>query len=100
MRPTLNYQHLFYFWMVAREGRMSRAASVLHVSSATLSVQIRQLEEQHGQKLFHRRGRTLELTDIGQTAFRYAETIFSGVASSRTTCSPARPAGCCGWTSV
>lgn len=77
MRPTLNYQHLFYFWMVAREGGMSRAAKVLHVSAATLSVQIRQLEEQHGQKLFHRRGRTLELTDIGQTAFRYAETIFS-----------------------
>jgi LysR family transcriptional activator of nhaA len=77
MQRSLNYQHLFYFWMVAREGRMSDAAKLLRLSSATLSVQIRLLEEHYEQKLFRRSGRTLELTDVGRNVFRYAESIFS-----------------------
>jgi LysR family transcriptional activator of nhaA len=77
MPHNLNYQHLFYFWMVAREGRMAAAARLLRLSSATLSVQIRQLEAQYGQQLFDRRGRTLELSAIGRVVYRYAESIFS-----------------------
>lgn len=73
----LNYHHLHYFWAVAKEGNLTRAASRLHVSQSALSVQIRQLEEQLGQALFERRGRTLQLTEAGRLALSYAESIFA-----------------------
>ena len=73
----LNYHHLHYFWAVAREGNLTRAARRLHVSQSALSVQIRQLEEQLGQPLFTREGRTLVLTEAGRIALVYAEQIFA-----------------------
>lgn len=71
----LNYHHLHYFWAVAREGNLTRAAQRLHVSQSALSTQIRQLESQLGQLLFERRGRTLELTEAGRIALDYADSI-------------------------
>jgi LysR family transcriptional activator of nhaA len=73
----LNYHHLHYFWAVAKEGHLTRAAARLNVSQSALSTQIRQLEDQLGQTLFERRGRTLELTEAGRLALGYAESIFS-----------------------
>lgn len=72
----LNYNHLHYFWAVAREGNLTRAAEHLHVSQSALSAQIRQLEEQLGQTLFSREGRSLVLTEAGHVALNYADTIF------------------------
>lgn len=71
----LNYHHLHYFWAVAREGNLTRAAQRLHISQSALSTQIRQLETQLGQQLFERRGRTLELTEAGRIALDYADAI-------------------------
>jgi LysR family transcriptional activator of nhaA len=73
----LNYHHLHYFWAVAKEGNLTRAAHRLHVSQSALSTQIRQLEEQLGQQLFARQGRTLQLTEAGRVALTYAESIFA-----------------------
>ena len=73
----LNFHHLRYFWAVAKEGNLTRAAGQLHVSQSALSAQVKQLEAQLGQPLFHRTGRTLTLTEAGQLAFNYAETIFA-----------------------
>lgn len=73
----LNFHHLHYFWAVAKEGHLTRAAARLHVSQSALSTQIRQLEEDLGQPLFERRGRALELTEAGRLALGYAETIFA-----------------------
>jgi LysR family transcriptional regulator, transcriptional activator of nhaA len=73
----LNFHHLHYFWAVAKEGHLTRAAAHLHVSQSALSAQIRQLEEQLGQPLFHRVGRGLQLTEAGQLALGYAESIFA-----------------------
>jgi LysR family transcriptional regulator, transcriptional activator of nhaA len=73
----LNYHHLHAFWAVAKEGHLTRAAQRLHVSQSALSTQIRQLEQQFGQALFARVGRTLELTEAGRVALAYAEGIFS-----------------------
>jgi LysR family transcriptional activator of nhaA len=73
----LNYHHLHSFWAVAKEGHLTRAARRLHVSQSALSTQIRQLEQQFGQPLFGRVGRTLELTEAGRLALAYAETIFT-----------------------
>ena len=72
----LNYHHLFYFWRIAREGGMARAAAALHVSQPTLSGQLALLECDLGEKLFTRVGRRLELTEVGRVAYRYAEEIF------------------------
>jgi LysR family transcriptional activator of nhaA len=75
--PILNYHHLHYFWAVAKEGNLTRAALRLHVSQSALSTQIRQLEAQLGQALFDRVGRTLTLTEAGHLALAHAETIFA-----------------------
>ena len=72
----LNYHHLYYFWIVAREGGISHASNALDVSPSTISAQISQLEAAHGVKLFDRVGRNLRLSEVGQLAFRYAEEIF------------------------
>jgi LysR family transcriptional regulator, transcriptional activator of nhaA len=73
----LNYHHLLYFWVVAREGGLVPAGKVLRLSHPTLSAQIRALEEHLGEKLFTRVGRRLVLTEMGNVVFRYAEEIFS-----------------------
>lgn len=73
----LNYHHLLYFWMVAREGSVTRASSELRLAQPTISTQIRLLEESLGEKLFARQGRSLVLTDVGREVYRYADEIFS-----------------------
>lgn len=73
----LNYHHLRYFWMVAKEGSLARAAEKLHISQPSISEQIRELETAMGEKLFHREGRANKLTDTGQVALGYAEEIFA-----------------------
>jgi LysR family transcriptional regulator, transcriptional activator of nhaA len=72
----LNYHHLRYFWMVAKEGGLTRAAARLRVSQPTISAQIHALENALGEKLFQRDGRHLALTDAGQQVLTYAEEIF------------------------
>lgn len=72
----LNYNHLFYFWRIAREGGLSRAAEQLGVTHSTLSAQLGQLENTLGGALFERRGRVLVLTPFGEEAAAYADDIF------------------------
>lgn len=73
----LNYHHLRYFWMVAREGSLRKAAERLHLSQPTISAQISSLEESLGEKLFRRSGRSLVMTEAGRRAFDIAQEIFS-----------------------
>jgi LysR family transcriptional regulator, transcriptional activator of nhaA len=73
----LNYHHLLYFWVVAKEGSIVRASEQLRLAHPTISGQIHRLEENLGEKLFARRGRNLVLTEVGRVAFRYADEIFS-----------------------
>ncbi len=72
----LNYHHLRYFWVIARERNLTRAARSLHVSASALSTQLRLLEGELGQPLFERGQKSLVLSEAGQVAFDYAETIF------------------------
>ncbi len=62
----LNYNHLLYFWTVAREGSIARASELLHITPQTISGQLKLLEETVGEPLFQRQGRGLVLTDTGQ----------------------------------
>lgn len=73
----LNYHHLLYFWTVAKEGGVARAAKTLRLAQPTISGQVRTLEESLDLKLFDRSGRRLQLTDDGHMVFRYADEIFS-----------------------
>ena len=73
----LNYHHLRYFWTVAKEGSLKKAAEKLRVSQPSISTQISELESALGEKLFRRSGRTKVLTDAGQIAFRYAHEILT-----------------------
>lgn len=76
----LNYHHLRYFWAVAHDGNLTRAAERLNLSQSALSVQIRQLEERLGHPLFERRGRQLFLTEAGRLVLDHADTIFTAGA--------------------
>src|SRR5512141_2197912 len=73
----LNYHHLLYFWVVAREGGLAPAGKVLRLSHPTLSAQIHALEARLGEKLFTKVGRKLALTEVGKVVLRYADEIFS-----------------------
>jgi LysR family transcriptional activator of nhaA len=73
----LNYHHLRYFWTVAREGSISKAAVTLRLSQPTISAQVRSLEDALGERLLQRRGRSLVLTDVGRVVLRYADEIFT-----------------------
>ena len=73
----LNYNHLQYFWTVAREGSVAKAADILHLTPQTISGQIKVLEQSIGQPLFERVGRRLTMTESGRVVYGYADEIFS-----------------------
>lgn len=73
----LNYHHLRYFWVAAKEGGLTRAAEKLHVSQPSICTQIQALERTMGDKLLRRTSRGLALTEAGQKVFSFAEEIFS-----------------------
>lgn len=73
----LNYHHLLYFYLVAREGTISAASEILRLAPSTISVQIKTLEDALEVPLFERKGRNLVMTPEGQVAYSYAEEIFN-----------------------
>ena len=72
----LNYRHLYYFWVVAKEGGISRAASKLDMAVQTVSAQVRELEKSLGVVLLKPAGRGVTLTEAGLVAMRQADQIF------------------------
>jgi LysR family transcriptional regulator, transcriptional activator of nhaA len=76
MNTPFNYKHLYYFWVVAKEGGISRAAEKLDMAVQTVSAQVRELERSLGYALLKPAGRGLVLTDAGQAAMQQADQIF------------------------
>jgi LysR family transcriptional activator of nhaA len=76
MRASFNYKHLYYFWVVAKEGGISRAADKLDMAVQTVSAQVRELERSLGYALLKPAGRGLVLTDAGLAAMQQADQIF------------------------
>ncbi|MEH6628461.1 MAG: transcriptional activator NhaR [Motiliproteus sp.] len=74
---SLNFNHLRYFWMVAKTGSIVRAAEQLHITPHSISGQLKEFNRTLGIDLFRRSGRNLELTDAGRRILSYAEEIFS-----------------------
>jgi len=73
----INYKHLHYFWVVAKEGGIARASERLHLTPQTISGQLSLLEDNLGEALFNRVGRNLEMTETGRLVLSYADEIFS-----------------------
>lgn len=73
----INFKHLHYFWMVAKQGSITKASEHLHITPQTISGQISLLEEQLDKDLFNKVGRNLELTNTGHMVLSYADEIFS-----------------------
>lgn len=73
----LNYKHLHYFWVVAKEGSITRAAEKLGVAVQTISGQLSLLERSLGVSLLAPAGRGLTLTEAGRTALSFADRIFN-----------------------
>lgn len=76
MSNHFNYRHLYYFWVVAKEGGMTRAADRLGMAVQTVSTQVRELERALGYALLKPAGRGVALTDAGAVALKQAEQIF------------------------
>jgi DNA-binding transcriptional LysR family regulator len=72
----LNYRHLYYFWVVSKEGGFARAAERMDMAIQTISAQVRELEKALGHQLLKPAGRGVAMTEAGQAAFARAEEIF------------------------
>jgi len=68
---------LRYFWTIAEEGTISRAAEVLHLTQPTLSRQLQGLEDELHTALFVRDGRQMRLTEAGLLLKSRAEEILT-----------------------
>jgi aminoethylphosphonate catabolism LysR family transcriptional regulator len=74
---SINHSQLRSFHAVATEGSFTKAANALSVTQPTLSGQVKALEDQFGVRLFDRRKRRVELTDIGRNLFDITFRLFS-----------------------
>lgn len=72
----INYHHLYYFYVIAREGSIARACEKLFLAQPTLSTQLKLFEKTLKKRLFDREGKRLRLTDDGRMVLDYAESIF------------------------
>ncbi len=73
----LNYNHLYYFWMVYKKGSVTKAAETLYLTPQTITGQLKTLEQRLKGSLFKRSGRNLAPTELGELVFRYADKMFS-----------------------
>ncbi|WP_018693688.1 LysR family transcriptional regulator [Algicola sagamiensis] len=73
----INYNHLYYFYVVAQEGNIKRASLRLNVTSQTVSSQIATMEDYLGRPLFDRLHKQFQLNEVGTVVYQYAQDIFS-----------------------
>jgi len=73
----MDFDHLITFLEIAKQGSFSRAGQKLYRSQPAVSAQIRQLEQEYGQKLFDRVGKSVRLTVAGETLLEYANRLLT-----------------------
>jgi LysR family transcriptional activator of nhaA len=79
-----NYNHLYYFYITAQFGSITKASDYLNISQPSLSSQVKILEESFGISLFIRNGRNIELTTKGKIVYEYCAKMFKDVESLTT----------------
>ena len=77
MAARFSYRHLRYFWVVAKEGGFTAAATRLGIAVQTISAQVRELERDLGHELLKPAGRRVVLTEAGAAVLRQADQIFA-----------------------
>ncbi|MGA7401816.1 MAG: LysR family transcriptional regulator [Candidatus Sulfotelmatobacter sp.] len=68
----MDFDQLITFLEVARQRSFSRAGEKVFRSQSAVSAQIRQLEQEYGDRLLDRSGKTVKLTPAGQIFYEYA----------------------------
>jgi LysR family transcriptional regulator, hydrogen peroxide-inducible genes activator len=79
----MELHQLRYFCAVVEAGSFSRAAEQSHVSQPSLSQQILKLEDELGARLFDRLGRSVRLTELGQTFLPRARAVLRELEAAR-----------------
>jgi LysR family transcriptional regulator, hydrogen peroxide-inducible genes activator len=79
----MELHQLRYFCAIVDSGSFSRAARLTHVSQPSLSQQIRKLEDELGARLFDRLGRSVRLTELGQTFLPRARAVLRELEAAR-----------------
>ncbi len=86
---NIDLEQLITFERIVREGSFSAAGWALDLPQPTVSARIKSLEQTLGGSLFHRQGRKVTLTDLGQTFLPYAQrtiaVLSEGVAMAQQT---------------
>lgn len=72
----MDLRQLRYFYTIAKEGQITRAAKVLHMAQPPLSQSLKTLEEELEVDLFERNGRKMELTEAGKVLFNRLDSLF------------------------
>lgn len=88
----MNYHHLYYFFTIAKQGSITKACDVLHISQPALSAQLKQFEHVLKRQLFERHKKRLRLTEDGKMVLDYAQRILTWESSYRIPCGIARRA--------
>jgi DNA-binding transcriptional LysR family regulator len=79
----MELRQLTYFIAVAEEGQFTRAAGRLLVAQPAVSAQVRRLERELGEVLFHRDGRSVRLTDAGDALLPHARAALAAAERGR-----------------
>ena len=79
MLKTLNFKHIFYFWVVGKEASISKASIILNVSQSSISEQIKILEERINNLLFDRTQKKMNLTSSGKVLFNILDEFFPAI---------------------
>ena len=96
MIQKLNYRHLYYFWVVAKQGGLSRAATRLGIAVQTVSAQVRELERSLGFALLRPAGRGVMLTEADRRPCARPKRSSSWANSWVVWCAKPLPRRCCG----
>ena len=72
----INLNQLRTFFLVAKEKSITKAANALHITQPAVTMQIKAFEKNLGLKLLRKSGKELQLTDMGNVLYDYAERIF------------------------
>lgn len=79
MIRNVELNHLKYFYYTVLEGGLAQAASQLNVQQPVVSKMLKSLEEDLGQALFWKKGRSKRLTDYGQLVYRHCQVVFGEI---------------------
>jgi DNA-binding transcriptional LysR family regulator len=73
----MDFDQLTTFIEVVKLGNFSRAGQKVFRSQSAVSAQIRQLEQEYGERLLDRSGKVVRLTPAGEVLFEYAERLLT-----------------------